>query len=140
MENKRMESLLRIARALSDENRVRALMALGNEEVCVCQLIELLQLAPSTVSKHMSVLKQAGLVSGHKKGRWMYYRLPAAPASPIVRQALTWARAATSEDFRIRKDSERMKRILETKREVICERQSIRRRNSATRIGADAVV
>ena len=63
-----MESILAITRALSDENRVRALMALGDQEVCVCQLIELLQLAPSTVSKHMSVLKQARLVAGARRG------------------------------------------------------------------------
>jgi DNA-binding transcriptional ArsR family regulator len=48
-----MESILAITRALSDENRVRALLALGDQEVCVCQLIELLQLAPSTVSTYV---------------------------------------------------------------------------------------
>ena len=59
-----MESTLAIARALSDANRLRALLALGDQEVCVCQIIELLELAPSTVSKHMSILKQAKLVVG----------------------------------------------------------------------------
>ncbi|MDR3503774.1 MAG: metalloregulator ArsR/SmtB family transcription factor [Legionella sp.] len=67
-----MEHILTIARALADENRVRLLLALRDKEVCVCQLIELLQLAPSTVSKHMSILKQARLMTGKKKGRWMY--------------------------------------------------------------------
>ena len=99
-----MESLLAVTRALSDENRVRALLALGDQEICVCQLIALLQLAPSTVSKHMSVLKQAGLVAGQKKGRWMYYRLPGKAASPMVRRALSWVRHAVSEDLRIRMD------------------------------------
>jgi DNA-binding transcriptional ArsR family regulator len=45
-------------------------------ELCVCQIIELLGLVPSTVSKHMSILKQAGLVENRKEARWMYYRLP----------------------------------------------------------------
>jgi DNA-binding transcriptional ArsR family regulator len=120
-----MESLLAITRALSDENRVRALLALGDQEVCICQLIELLQLAPSTVSKHMSTLKHARLVVGRKKGRWMHYRLPAAR---IVRQVLTWVRQSGSEDSRIRTDAGRMKIILETNRSLICKRQSARRK------------
>jgi len=123
-----VESILSITRALSDENRVRALMALGDQEVCVCQLIELLQLAPSTVSKHMSILKQAKLVAGSKKGRWMYYRLPGRVASPMVRQALSWVRQAAAEDPRIRADAGRMEKILGTNREKLCERQSTRRK------------
>jgi DNA-binding transcriptional ArsR family regulator len=123
-----MESILAITRALSDENRIRALMALGNQEVCVCQIIELLQLAPSTVSKHMSILKQAKLVAGAKRGRWMYYRLPGRGASSIVRQALSWIRQAASEDGRIQADAVRMKKILGTSREILCGRQSNRRK------------
>lgn len=128
-----MESILAITRALSDENRVRALLALGDQEVCVCQLIELLQLAPSTVSKHMSVLKQTGLVAGQKKGRWMYYRLPGKAASRIVRQALSWVRQAVSEDPRIRMDAGRMKKILGANRNILCERQSTRRKQGSNR-------
>lgn len=122
-----MDSLIAITKALSDENRLRALLALGDQEVCVCQLIELLQLAPSTVSKHMSILKQAKLVSGRKKGRWMYYRLPGKTAPEIVRQTISLVRQAASDDPRIRKDAERMRKILGTKKELICERQSIQR-------------
>jgi DNA-binding transcriptional ArsR family regulator len=126
-----MESLLAITRALSDENRVRALLALGDQEVCVCQLIELLQLAPSTVSKHMSVLRQAQLVVGRKKGRWMHYRLPGKTAALMVRQVLSWVRQAASEDPRIRMDAGRMKKILNTNRSLICMRQSTRRKQKS---------
>jgi len=124
-----MEPLLAIARALSDENRVRALLALGDQEVCVCQLIELLQLAPSTVSKHMSTLRHARLVVGRKKGRWMHYRLPGKTAARMVRQVLSWVRQSASEDSRIRTDAGRMKKILETNRSLICKRQSARRKH-----------
>ena len=132
-----MESVLSIARALSDENRVRALLALGDQEVCVCQIIELLQLAPSTVSKHMSILKQAKLVAGQKKGRWMYYRLPGKTAPSIVRQALAWVRQAGADDQGVQKDAGRMKKILGTAREVIRERQ--RRQNGLGRSRIAAV-
>jgi DNA-binding transcriptional ArsR family regulator len=54
-----MRDILSITKALSDENRVRILIALSHGELCVCQVIELMKLAPSTVSKHMSILKQA---------------------------------------------------------------------------------
>ena len=123
-----MEQIIAIARALSDENRVRALMALGDQEVCLCQLIELLQLAPSTVSKHMSILKQAKLVVGRKKGRWMHYRLPGKSSPPAVQQAISWVRQTASDDEQVLIDAVQMIKILEIDRALICEQQSIRRR------------
>ena len=70
-----MRSFIAITSALSDPNRVRVLMALHKRgELCVCQIVELLGLAPSTVSKHLFILKSAGLVDARKQGRWMYYR------------------------------------------------------------------
>lgn len=62
-------------KALADESRLRTFNVLRQGELCVCQITELLQLAPSTVSKHMSILRQAGLVESRKEGRWIYYRL-----------------------------------------------------------------
>ncbi|HSW02527.1 MAG TPA: metalloregulator ArsR/SmtB family transcription factor [Sedimentisphaerales bacterium] len=67
-----MRDVLDLTKAMADGNRLRVLMALTGGELCVCQIVELLQLAPSTVSKHMSILRQAGLVEGRKDGRWMY--------------------------------------------------------------------
>jgi DNA-binding transcriptional ArsR family regulator len=69
-----MKQVIGIAKALSDPNRLRALAAVSRGELCVCQLIELLTLAPSTVSKHMTILKQAGLVTSRKNSRWVYYQ------------------------------------------------------------------
>jgi ArsR family transcriptional regulator len=85
-----MDAYLDITRALSDESRVRALVSLADGELCVCQIIELLGLSPSTVSKHMSILQRAGLVQRRKDGRWHYYRLADEDAPPVVRQALRW--------------------------------------------------
>ena len=70
-----MRDLMAVTKALADESRVRILLALEAGELCVCQIVELLQLAPSTVSKHMSILKQARLLESRKEGRWMFYRL-----------------------------------------------------------------
>ena len=57
-----MFEFLNITKALAEENRLRILIALENQDLCVCQLIELLKLAPSTVSKHVSILRQARLI------------------------------------------------------------------------------
>jgi len=64
-----MKELVSIAKALADDNRIRILLALSGGELCVCQLTELLSLAPSTVSKHVAILRQAGLVDLRKEGR-----------------------------------------------------------------------
>ena len=57
-----MRDFLAIAKALSDASRVRILMFLKDGELCVCQVVEMLNLAPSTVSEHMAILHRAGLV------------------------------------------------------------------------------
>ena len=99
-----MDEVVSIARALADPARVRALLALRGGELCACQVIELLGLAPSTVSKHMSILRQAGLVEARKEGRWMYYRLPAEEAPRTVREAIEWVVRALGDDERVRAD------------------------------------
>jgi ArsR family transcriptional regulator len=121
-----MESILAITRALADENRLRALLVLADREVCVCQLIELLQLAPSTVSKHMTVLRQARLVEGQKRGRWMYYRQGNANAPPEARRALDWIRASLSSSARIKEDRKRLAAIMKLDRVEMCRGQNAR--------------
>ncbi len=115
-----MLSFISITKALSDENRLRALMALMGRELCVCQITELLQLAPSTVSKHMSILRQARLVNGRKKGRWVYYRLATDSRAEEIRQALSWVRVSLSGTDRIRRDAQRLEEILKIPREKLC--------------------
>src|ERR1035437_10616642 len=93
-----MRDFLNITKALSDENRVRALLALRGGELCVCQIIEMLGLAPSTVSKHMTILAQADLIECRKSGRWRYYRLTGPKASPAVRATNRWVTALLKND------------------------------------------
>ena len=120
-----MKEFLAITKALSDEGRVRALLALQTGELCVCQLIELLGLAPSTVSKHMAVLKQAGLVNLRKDGRWVYYRLPGKEASPMVQRAVEWMIESVGASPRAQEDQKRLNEILKVDREVLCKRQRL---------------
>ena len=118
-----MFEFLNITKALAEENRLRILLALDGAELCVCQLVELLELAPSTVSKHMSVLRQARLVESRKDGRWMHYRLADESAPSEVTAAIAWVRASLAANGRIREDAKRLKSILTIDRDVLCSRQ-----------------
>ncbi|HUV65899.1 MAG TPA: metalloregulator ArsR/SmtB family transcription factor [Sedimentisphaerales bacterium] len=115
-----MLDFINITKALSDENRVRALMMLCDGELCVCQLIKMLGLAPSTVSKHMSILRQARLVQARKEGKWMYYRLPDGDAPQCVLEAVQWMRNAIADDKQIVADGRQVKHISKLDREKLC--------------------
>jgi DNA-binding transcriptional ArsR family regulator len=88
-----MKNTLRVLKALGDENRLKIILMLGGTELCVCHIVEGLELAPSTVSKHLSILEQAGLIETRKKGRWVHCRLPQNPL-PEVKSALKWLSAS----------------------------------------------
>ena len=109
-----MLSFMNITKALSDENRIRILMALhANDELCVCHINDLLGLAPSTVSKHLFLLKNARLVTARKDGRWMHYRLNRDPkVSEIAANALEWIVNSISDEPVIIRDREKLKCIL----------------------------
>ncbi len=70
-----MKNTTRIFKALSDETRVRILCLLLDGELCVCDLMAVLQLPQSTVSRHLSYLKNTGWVEDRRCGVWMYYSL-----------------------------------------------------------------
>lgn len=70
-----MKLLIRVMKALSDPNRVRVIKLLQGGELCVCEIKEVLGLAQSTVSKHMKILEDAGLVERKRQGAWIIYSL-----------------------------------------------------------------
>ena len=67
-----------IFRALSDRTRLRILNLLQGGELCVCRIVDVLDIPQPTASRHLSYLRKAGLVVARKEGLWMHYRL--APA------------------------------------------------------------
>jgi DNA-binding transcriptional ArsR family regulator len=115
-----LREILSITKALADENRLRALYALQSGELCLCQLIELLGLAPSTVSKHMAILRQARLIEGRKEGRWIYYRLMDADKPVEVQKSIAWICGALAKIKKIKEDGRRLKKILRIDREELC--------------------
>ncbi len=112
-----MFDFLTLCRALSDENRVRMLMVLRGRRLCVCQLTAFLDLAPSTTSKHLSILRQARLIEGRKDGRWVYYTLAESPRTPTtVKGALRWLEESLAQDPFIAEDAARIEAVLEAER------------------------
>ena len=122
-----IDDLVAVARALGDEGRVRVMALLAGGELCLCQIIDLLGLAPSTVSKHMSILRQAGLIEQRKEGRWHFYRLAGAkaapgasaagtrngrvrtiPPSPLVKQVTRWVTDSLKSDPTVAADAKRL--------------------------------
>lgn len=102
-----LEEMAAIAQALSDPQRLRALMALRDGELCVCHLIDLLELAPSTISKHLAILKSAGLIDRRKEGRWVYYSLVQGSKTALhIRRAIRWVCEGLCDDVIIRSDEE----------------------------------
>jgi len=70
-----MRKTTQLFKALADQNRLRILLMLCEKELCVCEITEVIQLAPSTVSKHLSILRNTDLIVDRKCGRWINYSL-----------------------------------------------------------------
>ncbi len=117
-----MRDTLDVLKALADESRLRALFALREGELCVCQLIALLELAPSTVSKHLSVLRAARLVESRKDGRWMYYRVSKEFRSLAAGKILKLLFAELEGKARLVEDRNHLKAICDEGMESLCKR------------------
>ncbi len=99
----------RLFRALSDETRVRIVALLGHGELRVCHLERALSLPQPLVSRHLGVLKAAGVVEGRRCGSWVYYRL-AAQAAPELQAALEAVVRAGGRPRVLRADLARLKK------------------------------
>ena len=118
-----VREFMTITKALADPNRVRVVLALGGGELCVCQIVELFGLAPSTVSKHLSILQHAGLIVSRKTERWVYCRLPGQAATVVVREAIDWVQKSLAGTPQTVADRKKLKQILKLDPRTICRRQ-----------------
>ena len=128
-----MDRVVTIGKALGDPSRVRALFACRRGELCVCQITELLGLAPSTVSRHLSVLRHAGLLQSRKRGRWIHYRLPGETAARVVRDALDYLFGTLARDAQVVSDGRRLDAILQVDPDKLCQRQRCTAGNAKNR-------
>lgn len=99
-----------VMKAAGEPVRARILKLLERGELCVCELMEVLGLSQSTISGHLSILKQAGLVTGRRQGKWSYYSLALAArsgnryASPLLALLMGWL----DDDAQLRADMRRL--------------------------------
>lgn len=117
-----MRDIMDMYKALADEQRVRILYALRGGELCVCQLVALLELAPSTVSKHLTILRSARLIDSRKSGRWMHYRLAKKFRPASADQTLDLLFKDMKNTDQIVKDQKKLKRICGEGLDAICRR------------------
>ncbi len=120
----KLAEITAINKALSDPGRMRALMMLKNGPLCLCQLIEMLELAPSTVSRHMSQLVSAGLVVTEKEGKWTNYRLAEEDADTPAGEAIKWMQKALIGDPFVDADREKLNVISKMDKKDLCKRYS----------------
>jgi DNA-binding transcriptional ArsR family regulator len=122
MPDRPLQSFLRIAQAISDPQRIRILMLLQGNQLCVCQIVEVLQLATSTVSKHLSILRSAGVINFRKQGRWAFYFLEEGDGSPTARRLLAGMRTDVEADETVTEDRKALSLVLKVDPEVLCRR------------------
>jgi ArsR family transcriptional regulator len=115
-----MEESLNMAKALADGNRMRVVAALlRNDELCVCQIVEMLGLATATVSRHMSILQNARVVQSRKDSRWVFYRM----TQDFPETLKNWLEQSLANSRQIKADNRQLKKILACNRQDLCQRQ-----------------
>lgn len=118
-----MPSMTEIFKALSDETRlriVRLILALDTS-VCVCELVDVLEMPQYQVSRHLAVLKNAGLMHVTKQGTWGYHGLDAAdPLLSALWKLLRTAPMATEEEEQLRRDRRALELRLQLRENGVC--------------------
>jgi ArsR family transcriptional regulator len=112
-----MRQTTKLFKALSDSNRIRILKMLSIRELCVCEITDILGLAASTVSKHLSILRDLELILDRKDGRWINYSLNKTSLSDSHKKALELIELELNFDETILTD---LKKVNTVNRDLIC--------------------
>ena len=107
-----MKELLNIFKAFSDETRLRILKLLEHGELCVCDLVAALDMVQPKVSFHLAILKEGGLISDRKDGKWTHYKLN---ESDMLRRMLLYSAIERIPANSVREDLARLEAFLEKK-------------------------
>jgi ArsR family transcriptional regulator, arsenate/arsenite/antimonite-responsive transcriptional repressor len=96
--------------ALSDRTRLRLLNLMGEDEVCVCFFVEVLETNQPKISRHLAYLRRAGVVAARREGKWMHYRI-VSPPDPHAAHVLREVRAWLAEDDEMKRDRARLIKV-----------------------------
>lgn len=112
-----MRDFIKVMKALSDPNRVKMIKMLQRRILCVCEIQAALGLAQSSVSKHLKILEEAGLIVFSKDGLWVNYQLADGGKNPYAASLLGNLRHWLDEDPEV---ARLMERLPDIRRETIC--------------------
>lgn len=121
-----MQQLLATTKAFADPTRVRVICALREEELCVCELCDALDVVQSTLSTHLQYLRQARLVRTRNEGKWVYYALTKEFAR-VAEALLRLHRAELDADPLLSRDATRLRRRLALRDDGSCCRGFVRK-------------
>src|SRR5262245_48772965 len=100
----------RLFKALADQTRLRLIGLLGDSEVCVCFLVEILRISQPKISRHLAYLRRAQIVTARREGKWMHYRLIEPPDQHAAR-ILREVRASLTEHPEFQRDREKLDQV-----------------------------
>ncbi|MBD3181840.1 metalloregulator ArsR/SmtB family transcription factor [Candidatus Poribacteria bacterium] len=103
-----MRELLNVFKALSDETRIRLLKLLQRRELCVCEIMQALDMTQSRVSRNLGILKKAGLVKDRRDGLWVHYSLDHESFNSYATPLLSLLKDWINDDDTIIKDIEKL--------------------------------
>ncbi|MCP4630878.1 MAG: metalloregulator ArsR/SmtB family transcription factor [bacterium] len=112
-----MRELIKVLKAVSDKNRMRILKMLGFKNACVCELAAVLKITQPSVSKHLSLLKEAGLVTDERNGQWIDYALCTEKINQFAPALQSCIQGWLNSDPQIKQD---LKTLQSLSRETIC--------------------
>ncbi len=107
----------KLFKSLSDPNRLRILKMLQTKALCVCEITAILDLATSTVSKHLSILRETGFIIEKKDGKWVNYMINPNPLDRRISSVLSSLDFWISDDNMIISDKKKLRNV---DRNVVC--------------------
>ena len=115
-----MKTITQLFKSLSEPTRIRIIWLLQEEgELCVCDLMQVLDLPQSTVSRHLAYLRNAYIINDQRKGVWMHYRLTG-NVNELSTEILNALKSAAKRSPQAAKDSSYLRKYLENKQAVAC--------------------
>ncbi len=121
MKEQKLKQTTKIIKALADENRIRILCLLKNKrDLCVCEITEIIGLAQPTISSHLKLLENAGLIESYKDGLWVNYNI-AGNLDSFSAEFVEMLFKNLKNDRQIISDFEKIKKV---GRDIICRKKA----------------
>lgn len=114
-----MNDVVLFGKALADPTRVRILDALLTSDLCVCEMVDALEMGQSTLSAHLQTIRQAGIVETTRRHKMVSYALTD-DARPLVEAIMAFHREGVDAEKRIQRDRSRIRQRLQLRAQGVC--------------------